>query len=127
VSRQFTLSLPRMNRMIRIDCSAHCAQIDWTAHCAQGDRLHTHSGARLQSLRYPKIAAPSASTNARSTTLAALKGVCFVATFKNKAVIVVGEDYSLNSNDVREAAFGLATTLPLRELSSAYTNFLTGP
>src|SRR5688500_14150329 len=39
------------------------------------------------------------------------KGVCFVATFKNKSVIVVGEDYSQNSNDVREAACGFANTL----------------
>jgi nucleotide-binding universal stress UspA family protein len=34
-----------------------------------------------------------------------------VATFKNNAVIVVGEDYSLNSNDVRETACGFARTL----------------
>jgi nucleotide-binding universal stress UspA family protein len=34
-----------------------------------------------------------------------------VATFKNKAVIVVGEDYSQNSTDVREAACGFARTL----------------
>jgi nucleotide-binding universal stress UspA family protein len=34
-----------------------------------------------------------------------------VATFKNKSVIVVGEDYSQNSNDVREAACGFANTL----------------
>jgi len=34
-----------------------------------------------------------------------------VATFKNTSAIVVGEDYSLNSNDVREAACGFAKTL----------------
>jgi nucleotide-binding universal stress UspA family protein len=34
-----------------------------------------------------------------------------VATFRNNAVIVVGEDYSQNSNDVREAACGFAGTL----------------
>ena len=34
-----------------------------------------------------------------------------MATFRNKAVIVVGEDYSPNSNDVREAACGFANTL----------------
>ena len=34
-----------------------------------------------------------------------------MATFKNKSVIVVGEDYSRNSNDVRETACGFANTL----------------
>ena len=34
-----------------------------------------------------------------------------MATFRNKCVIVVGEDYSRNSNDVREAACGFARTL----------------